>query len=129
MKSTLLIVIIALLLVAGGYYWYSNYSASTLSTGVELTEPEPLMNTQQQKDNEASLPFQNQPGMSQLNAEQLEKNNQKLQIAKAKLDALLQEYNDNLSDPEERQRIQQQVDQLMKEYNELVLPAALAKIN
>lgn len=54
---------------------------------------------------------------------------EQLAEAKAKLDNLILEYNENLTNPELRAETQAQIEKLLKEYNELALPAALAKIN
>lgn len=54
---------------------------------------------------------------------------EQLAAAKAQLDDLILEYNENLTDPDSREETQAQINALLKEYNELVLPVALAKIN
>lgn len=54
---------------------------------------------------------------------------EQLAEAKAQLDDLILEYNDNLTDPASRAETQVEIEKLLKQYNELVLPVALAKIN
>ena len=54
----------------------------------------------------------------------------KEQIAetKAKLDALMLEYNENLKNPEAKKELEDQIALLMDEYNALILPIAVEKV-
>lgn len=53
---------------------------------------------------------------------------QQIAEAKAKLDELMLEYNENLKNPAARKELEADIAVLMKEYNELILPVALEKI-
>lgn len=53
---------------------------------------------------------------------------QQIAEAKAKLDELMLEYNENLKNPAARKELEADIAVLMKEYNQLVLPVALEKI-
>ena len=47
---------------------------------------------------------------------------------KAKLDALMMEYNDNLKNPQAKKELESQIALLMDEYNALILPIAVEKV-
>jgi hypothetical protein len=67
---------------------------------------------------EDSLNVLEQEGDSEISEEEL------IEL-KSKIDTLVLEYDNHLRDPERRAEIQEQIDVLMKEYNEMTLPLAL----
>lgn len=81
--------------------------------------------------NEAAIKSQSSTGTSVESQSSLstQQRAEQLAEAKTKLDDLIIEYNENLTDPELRAQTQAQINKLLKDYNELALPVALAKIN
>ena len=57
-----------------------------------------------------------------------EQNAKKAQEVKVKIDTLIQEMNQNLSDVEERARIKNEMQHLIEQYNQLMLPTTLKEI-
>ncbi len=53
----------------------------------------------------------------------------KIAVIQSELNDLIEQYNKNISDREAKHHIQLKMDKLLKSYNELALPVALAKIN
>lgn len=57
-----------------------------------------------------------------------EQRDQQITQTKAKLDALMLEYNENLKNPQAKKELEAQISVLMDEYNALILPVAMAKM-
>ena len=50
------------------------------------------------------------------------------ELKQAEIQQLMEEYNQNLSNPDKRKEIQASINELMDQYNELVLPVAVAEM-
>jgi predicted DNA-binding protein YlxM (UPF0122 family) len=59
----------------------------------------------------------------------LQERDEKIVNIQSALNDLIEQYNENISDREAKKSIQLKMDKLLKAYNELALPVALAKIN
>lgn len=53
---------------------------------------------------------------------------QRIEATQAELASLMKRFDENLKNPQQRAQIKAQMDRLMKQYNELVLPVALRKV-
>lgn len=60
--------------------------------------------------------------------EEPEPREEQIAETKAKLDALMFEYNENLKNPEAKKELEAQIALLMDEYNALILPIAVEKV-
>ncbi|WP_412972480.1 hypothetical protein [Glaciecola sp. MF2-115] len=129
--------IFGLLLVA---YWLTSESKTDMvdDTNLEVSASEPLSTLSQEKvslgkiANGEQLPpdvqdaslgsDEDQVILSQVEAQQ------KLVEMKTKIDVLVQKYEDSLSDPEARARVRQEMEVMIKQYDQFALQVAMEKM-
>ena len=131
---------ISIIIILSIAYWFANTETDDIrseatqidipntDTGDVKTESRKLgkiingETTSLQDVNDALLDSENEPILSQAQARQ------QLITMQAKIDVLMQKYEDNMSDPDSRAQVKQEMESLIKQYDQFALQVAMEKM-